>query len=153
MHQLQNFQLGGPEKLNGTDDPRHALQKNGGLADFLCLMVATSCATQRWTSLSNDLANANIGAETNLQQKQKSSTTFQIWATLDPEWRIAEVCALATVATEVHGRATLGVAVGPRRSVADELLAKADVIRAVHERVRLCQEPQTKFAFIPESLG
>ena len=28
-----NFQLGGPEELTGAHDPRHALQKNGGLAD------------------------------------------------------------------------------------------------------------------------
>ena len=35
MQRLQadsNFQLGGPEKITGADDPRHALQKNGGLA-------------------------------------------------------------------------------------------------------------------------
>ena len=31
---FENFQLGGPEKLTGADDPRHALQENGGLADF-----------------------------------------------------------------------------------------------------------------------
>ena len=31
----QNFQLGGPEKLIGADDPRHALQDNGGTADSL----------------------------------------------------------------------------------------------------------------------
>ena len=31
---LANFQLGGPGKFTGSDDPRHALQKNGGLADL-----------------------------------------------------------------------------------------------------------------------
>ena len=30
---LQDFQPGGPEQLTGADDPRHALQQNGGLAD------------------------------------------------------------------------------------------------------------------------
>ena len=29
-----NLQLGGAEKLSGADDPRHALQENGGLADL-----------------------------------------------------------------------------------------------------------------------
>ena len=35
-----------------------------------------------------------------------------------------------------------------RRFIVDELLAKADVIRAVHERVQLCQDPQTEFALL-----
>ena len=33
MHQIRNFQVGGPGKLVEADDPRHALQENGGLAD------------------------------------------------------------------------------------------------------------------------
>ena len=35
----------------------------------------------------------------------------------------------------------------------DQLLAKASVIRAMHERVQLCQVPQTVFALLSESLG
>ena len=42
---------------------------------------------------------------------------------------------------------------GPRQCVADLLLIKADVIRAMRERVQLCQDPQTEFALIRESLG
>ena len=42
---------------------------------------------------------------------------------------------------------------GPRQFIADQLLAKADVIRAMHERVQLCQDPQTEFALLRESLG
>ena len=34
MQRISNFQLGGPEKLTGANDPRHALQRNGGLADL-----------------------------------------------------------------------------------------------------------------------
>ena len=34
MHLIQNFRLGGPEQLIGAVDPRHALQENGGPADF-----------------------------------------------------------------------------------------------------------------------
>ena len=34
MHHVHNSQLGRPEKLTGTDDPRHAPQENGGPTDF-----------------------------------------------------------------------------------------------------------------------
>ena len=37
MHRIHNFQLGGPDQFIGADDPRHALQENGGLADFWCI--------------------------------------------------------------------------------------------------------------------
>ena len=34
QQETANFQLVGPEKFTGADDPPHTLQKNGGLADF-----------------------------------------------------------------------------------------------------------------------
>ena len=37
--------------------------------------------------------------------------------------------------------------------IAEQLLGNADVIRAMHERVLLCQDPQTEFAFLYESQG
>ena len=64
-----------------------------------------------------------------------------------------DVCLLASVPTAACGSNTLGVAEGPRQFIADQLLAKADVIRATHERVQLCQDPQTVFAPLRESLG
>ena len=48
---------------------------------------------------------------------------------------------------------TLGVTVGPRQCIVDQLLAKADVIRAMRKRVQLCQDPLTEFALLRESLG
>ena len=59
------------------------------------------------------------------------------------EKKISDVRVLASVYTAVHGNVTLGVAVGPRQKIADHLLAKADVIRSMHERVQLCQDLQT----------
>ena len=41
----------------------------------------------------------------------------------------------------------------PRQYIADQLLAKADVIRALHGRVQLCQDPQAEFALLRQSLG
>ena len=66
--------------------------------------------------------------------------------------RISDVH-LASVFTAVHGNVTLGVAVGLREYVADQLLAKADVIRAMHQRAQPCQDPQTAFALLRLSLG
>ena len=64
LQESANFQLGGPEKLTGTHDPRHALQKNGGLADqwymddgdIMCHPILV---------LPFDVANARVGAERN----------------------------------------------------------------------------------------
>ena len=73
--------------------------------------------------------------------------------TAPPEWRIHDVQSMGKVSTFPLGSITLGVAVGPRQYIADQLLGKADFIRAMHERVQLCQDPQTEFALLPQSLG
>ena len=49
------------------------------------------------------------------------------------EWMVRDVRNMAKVSTAVAGSITLGVAVGPRQFIADQLLAKADVIRAMHD--------------------
>ena len=53
---------------------------------------------------------------------------------------------MAKVPTAIARSIAVGVAVGPQY-ITDQLLAKADVIRAKHERVQLCQDPQTEFVF------
>ena len=68
------------------------------------------------------------------------------------EWRIGGEN-VADVSPVTAGSTTLGVAVGPRQFIADQLLTKADVIRAMHERVQRGQDPQTEFALLRESLG
>ena len=77
-----------------------------------------------------DTANVRIGAEPN---PQKTEVICYV-ADLDAaplEWRINDV----------------------RQYITDQLLAKADVIRVMHERVQLCQVPQTEFALLRESLA
>ena len=59
---------------------------------------------------------------------------------------------LAKTSAVTDGSITLGVVVGSRQFITDQLLSKADVIRAMHERVQLCQDPQTESA-LRESLG
>ena len=46
------------------------------------------------------------------------------------------------------GSITLGVACGSRQFITDQLLSKADVIRAMHGRVQICSDPQTEFALL-----
>ena len=67
-----------------------------------------------------------------------------------PERRLDDVQNMAKVSTVTAGSTTLRVAVGPQQFTTDQLLAKADVSRAMQERVQLCQDPQTEFA-PPES--
>ena len=55
----------------------------------------------------------------------------------------SEIRALATVVTGVHGNIALGVAVEPQRCIADQLMAKVDVMRDMYERVQQCQDPQS----------
>ena len=104
------------------------------------LMMVTLSAIRSWCRLTF----MNSMTPTKLVQRnpQKTEVIYFV-ADLDaarPEWKIGEVRKLASVST-------LGVAVEPRRFVADQLLTKADVIRAMHERVQLCQDPQNLRCF------
>ena len=52
-------------------------------------------------------------------------------------------CATQRWLPAAHGHSTLGVAVEPRRCIADQLLLKVAVIPAMHDRVQLCHDPET----------
>ena len=69
------------------------------------------------------------------------------------ERKADDVRKLASVFTVTAGSTTLGVAVEPRQYIADQLFAKADVIRVTHERVRLRQDPQTEFTLVKVSVS
>ena len=117
--------------------------------------MVTFCATQSWCRpflQEFDVANAKVGAERN---PQKTDVIYCV-NNLDAaplEWRVRDVQNMARVSTATARSITLRVAVGPRQYIADQLLAKADVILAMHVRVQLCQDPQTEFALLRESLG
>ena len=155
VRRVSNFQVGGPGKFTEAHDPRHVLQTNGGLTDIwymddgdiLChpLLVPTYL-------LEFDVANAKVAAVRNPLKTEVIYCVNDLNAA-PPEWRVRDVQNMAKVSTAIAGSITLGVAVGPRQFIADQLVAKADVIRAMHERVQLCQDPQTVFALLRESLG
>ena len=77
LQESANFQLGGPEKLTGANDPRHALRRNGGLADLwymddgdiMCHPILVPSYLQEF-----DVGNASVGVDRN-SETYKSSTT------------------------------------------------------------------------------
>ena len=130
-------------------------QKNEAQRTSGTKMMETSCVTLRWCFpflQAFDVADAEIGADRN-QQRTEVICCVSDLDTTPPDWEISEVRPLAFVDTAVRGNITLGVAVGPRCCVTDQLLAEADIIQAVRELVQLCQDLQTEFALLRESLG
>ena len=123
-------------RTSGTDD-----------GDILCHPILVPSYLRDF-----DDANDKVGAERNPQKTEVIYYAADLDAALS-EWKIDDVRLHASVSTVAGGSTTLGVAVGPRQFIADQVLAKADVIRAVHGPVQLCQDPQTEFALLRESLG
>ena len=70
----------------------------------------------------------------------------------DPEWKNTEARAPAAVATATHGNSTLESQWAHDTAWRTTSWQKADVLRAMHERVRLCQDPRIAFALTRESL-
>ena len=112
-----------------TDDTLYreteAWQSNGTLttATFSVTQHRYCLTHRRSTQPTLELERSEI------HRKQKSNIICRIWSG-PPAWKVDEV--RSTVAT---GSNKLGVAVGPRQFIEDQPLAKADVIRAMHERV------------------
>ena len=150
LQESGNFQLGGPEKHTGAHDPKHALQKSGGLADqwsmddgdTMCHPILVLPFLQEF-----DVANVRVGAERNPLKTEVIYYVNDLDAA-PPEWRNGDVRSLAKTLAVTDGSITLRVAVGSRQFITDQLLSKADVIRAMHERVQLCQDAQTEFALL-----
>ena len=93
LQETTNFQLGGPEKVTGANDPRHVLQRNGGLADLwdmddgdiLCHPILVPSYLQEF-----DVANAKVVAERNSQKTEVIHYVNDLDAA-PLEWRIHEV--------------------------------------------------------------
>ena len=114
--------------------------------------AVTSCAAQSWCCpflQDLDVANARVGAERN---PLKTKVIYDLDAAF-PEWKIGDFRSLAKTSAVTDGSITLGVAVGFRQFIADQPLSKADVTRAMHERVQLCRRqnshPSRKFGSWP----
>ena len=101
-----NFQLRGPERLTRAHDPKHALQKNGGVADqwYMDEGDIMSHPTMVPFFLQEfDVANTKVGAERNLHK------TEVIDLDAAPiEWRIRDAQNMAKLSTVAAGIITLG---------------------------------------------
>ena len=63
------------------------------------------------------------------------------------------IAELAAISLTSAGTLTLRVATGPAPFVAEQLARKSKVVRAMHERVQLCQDAQTEVVLARQSLG
>ena len=87
------------------------------------------------------LSKAKSSEKRSRQQRERSGCS----ATRVEDWRRAELGQnRCSHRRQHHARSQF---------IADKLLNKTDVIRAMHERVQLCQDPQTEFSFLRECLG
>jgi hypothetical protein len=69
------------------------------------------------------------------------------------QWQLEQVRSNASVSLATEGTLTLGVATGPEDFIVAQLKRKTRVVKAMHERVQLCQDPQTESVLARESLG
>ena len=125
LQESANFQLGGPEQLSGAHDPRHALQKNGGLADQWCMDDGdTMCHPILVLPFLHDfdVANSTVGAERNPLKTEVIYYVNDLDAA-PPVWNIGDVRSLAKTSAVTGGSITLGVPVGSRQFITDQLLS------------------------------
>ena len=111
LQETANLQLGGPGKFTGA-----RLAKNGGLADLWYPILVPSYL-QKF-----DDAKAKVGAERNPQKTEVIHHVNDLGAA-PPEWRIGDLRNTAKTSAVTDGSTTLGVAVGSRQFIADQLLA------------------------------
>ena len=99
--------------------------------DIMCHPILVLLFLQKF-----DVASASVGAERN----PLNTEVIYFVNDLDeapPEWRIGDVRSLAKTSAVTDGSITLGVAVGSRQFITDQLLSKADVIHEARTRPAL----------------
>ena len=138
-------------------DPRHAIQDNGGLADWWYLddgdIICDPLLVMPYLECF-DRANPKVGADRN-----RKKTEVIYYATEEEmrnhreTWQLGRVEREAAVSSAACGSLTLGVATGPSSSVDEQLQTKVRVVRAMQEKAAVCQDPQTEHVLCRQSLG
>ena len=138
-------------------DPRNEIQVNGGIADFWYLDDGDVLCDPRLVLpylTAFDAANVKVGAERNLKKTEVVYFASEAELALHgEEWDTTRVAAVASVSLASEGCVTLGIATGPPSAVAEQLQTKSDVVRAMHDKLRVCQDPQTEFVLAGQCLG
>ena len=138
-------------------DPRHEIQGSGGIADFWYLDDGDVLIDARLVPVylaAFDRFNPEAGSTRN---RPKTEVVYYMSEDVlrehEAELRLAEVRDLATIRTAHDPGLTLGVAIGPRDAIEAQLRNKAEVLRAMQERVAIVQDVQTEHVLNRESLG
>ena len=138
-------------------DPAHEVQKLGGLVDLWFLDdgdILCDPVLVRPLLEAHDHADHAVGG-----QRNKSKTEviyFADDATLashEAAWQLGAVRQMASIRTAADSGMTLGVATGAHEAVEEQLERKAQVVRAMQERVAIAQDVQTQHILNRESLG
>ena len=138
-------------------NPAHEIQTRGGIVDAWYLddgdILCDPRLVRAYLSCF-DAANPQVGGTRNIIKTEVVyyATDAQM-AEHSEEWHLAHVRAMATVRMATDPGMTLGVAVGPRGKVEEQLRQKVQVVRAMQERVAICQDAQTEHVLNRESLG
>jgi hypothetical protein len=154
---VRSFQTDPEDDHEVRLDPRHEVQVGGGMVeywylddgDILCHPLLVLPFLDAF-----DEANAKIGAERNILKTEVLYYATQ--PTLEQhaaQWQLDQVRTKASVSLASDGTLTLGVATGSSEFVTSQLQRKTQVVKAMHERVQLCQDPQAEFILARESLG
>ena len=138
-------------------DPLHELQARGGIADFWYIDDGDVLIDPRLVQPyleAFDAANQGPGAERN------SLKTEVIYYASDSDmvehasdWHLDAVRELASVRTAEHPGLTLGVVTGPADDINAQLQQKANVVRAMQEKVAVAADVQTEHVLNRECLG
>ena len=103
--------------------------------DLMCRPIAVLPFLQEL-----DVANARVGGERNPLKTEVIYCVNDLDAAT-PEWKIGDVRSLAKTPAFTAGSIAFGIAVGSPQFIMHQLLSKADVIRAMHERIRRQSSP------------
>ena len=145
------------QALGCVVDPRHEIQKSGGLADFWYLDdgdILCSPLLVKPFLIAFDRVNPVVGAERSCSKTEVTyyCTEEELEVNAGP-WRLGDIRSMASVGTAAKGSVTLGVATGPDEFVEEQMQQKIQVLKAMYERTQVCADPQTEFVLARQSLG
>jgi hypothetical protein len=148
-----------PEGGAIVPDPRHEIQPGGGIVDYWYLDdgdVLTSPHLVAPFLRAFDAENVRVGA-----QRNRTKTEVILYGSLQllednrEAWEVDYITSQATIlhAGSQEGVVTLGVVTGEAEAIGQQVIQKAQVVRAMYHRAEVCQDAQTEHVLGRLSLG